>query len=179
MCNYTDVMSESGTVYGLSVDLCHHVSSCFSFWGKDKPIRLSCSYNYFCSSPFSMPSLSVMLSVSAQAWVSIPRGHDAAMPISGDCRWEIGNYLRFNTIFQIKTEELNEILQCYLSGRIGHSSVLPWWTDNTTHLLFYRPHATDCISQHVCTICRCHSALWVVYVILSFSSSIKIVYIAV
>lgn len=31
MCNYTDVISESGTVYGLAVDLCHHVSSCFSF----------------------------------------------------------------------------------------------------------------------------------------------------
>lgn len=28
----------------------------------------------------------------------------------------IGNYLRFNTIFQIKTEDLNEILHCYLSG---------------------------------------------------------------
>ena len=72
MCNYTDVMNESGIVYGPAVDLCHHVTSCFSFWAKDKPIRLSCSYNYFCFSPFSMPSLSVMLSVSAQAWASIP-----------------------------------------------------------------------------------------------------------
>lgn len=87
MRNYTDVMRESGTVYRLSVDLCHHVSSCFSFWGKDKLIHFTYSYNYFCSSPSSMPSLSV---ISSQAWVSIP---EDMTPISGVCRWGLGTIL--------------------------------------------------------------------------------------
>lgn len=79
----------------------------------------------FAPLPFPCPVFSVMLQVSAAAWVSIPEDMRAGMPISGVSGRGIGNYLRFNTIFQIKTEELNAILQCYLSGGIGHSSVLP------------------------------------------------------
>lgn len=93
MCNYTDVTGESGAVYGLAVDLCHHVSSCLSFGGKDKPIRLSCFYNYFCSSPFSMPRQILCLahSVSAQAWVSIPEetALECLSQASADGDWEL------------------------------------------------------------------------------------------
>lgn len=124
MCNYTVVRSESGTVHGAAVDLCHHVSSCFSFWGTRKLIRLSCSYNYFCSSPFSVPSLSVMLSASARARLSIPEDMTpqsiSGVFTVGGGGWDL-SYIQCN--FPIQTRELNEILQCYLSGEIGHSSV--------------------------------------------------------
>lgn len=106
MCNYTDVRSGSGTVCGFAVDLRHHVSSCFSFWGKDKLIRLSCSYNYFCSSPFSMPSLSLSCSQPQPraARVSIPEDMtlECLSRASADWGGGVGNCLRFNTIFQIK-----------------------------------------------------------------------------
>lgn len=31
MCNYTDVQGETGSERRLSLDMCHHVSTCFSF----------------------------------------------------------------------------------------------------------------------------------------------------
>lgn len=134
-------------VRGPAVDLCHHVISFFSFWAKDKLIRLTCSYNYFCFSSFFMPSLSDVLSASAHrpgCWSQRTRAWNAYL----FCKWEEGNHLRFNTIFQMMTEDLNGISQCYLLGRIGHSSVLPRQTDNAAGCLlgfFHPPHplATD------------------------------------
>lgn len=106
-CVITQMLWVDQVLYmGFAVDLCHHVSSCFSFWGKDKPIRLSCSYNYFCSSPFSMPGLYVKLSVCNPGLGVDPRGYDARMPISGVCRWAIGDQRTFSTIFQIKRRNL-------------------------------------------------------------------------
>lgn len=105
-------------------------------------------------------SLSCSLSLSPGRGVN-PWGHDAGTSISGVCRWGIGNYFRFNAIFQIKTEELNEILQCYCLGRIGHSSVLPWWTDRYNPLTFYYPHATDYI--WVSTMRRYKRVVYVIY----------------
>lgn len=95
---------ETGSAHAPAVDLCHHVSSCFSFWGRPRLIRLSYSYNYFCPAPFLMP-LPVSPSCSpspGRAGASIPEDvtpHylSPAMPHLG-----VGNYLRLNTIFQIK-----------------------------------------------------------------------------
>lgn len=95
---------ETGSAHAPAVDLCHHVSSCFSFWGRHRLIRLSYSYNYFCPAPFLMP-LPVSPSCSpspGRAGASIPEDvtpHylSPAMPHMG-----VGNYLRLNTIFQIK-----------------------------------------------------------------------------
>lgn len=132
-CVITHVGCEAGTVHVLAVDLCHHVSSCFSFWGKHKLIRLSCSCNYFCSSPFAMPCLSAMISVSARAWASIPADTTQQYLSQTSARrdWDL-SWTQYN--FPNQTKELNEILQCYLSGQIGHSSVPLWQTDNTACL---------------------------------------------
>lgn len=51
-----------------------------------------------------------------------PRRRHTRMPISDSARG-IWDYLRFDTIFQIK---LNEMVQCYLQGSCGHSGGLPW-----------------------------------------------------
>lgn len=130
---------ETGSAHAPAVDLCHHVSSCFSFWGRHRLIRLSYSYNYFCPAPFLMP-LPVSPSCSpspCRAGAVNPRGRDAALPIS--CHAPHGSWQLSPTQYNFpnQTEELNEISPCYLSGRIGRSSVPPWWTDNATHLLFF------------------------------------------
>lgn len=72
-----------------------------------------------------MPSLPVMLSVWARAWVSIPEDTTLECLSEASARgdWELFS-IRYN--FPNQTKELNEILQCYRSGRIGQSSVLSW-----------------------------------------------------
>lgn len=62
---FTRMLSVNQVLYkGIKVDFRRHVSSCFSLSGKDKTICPSCCYNYFCSSPFSVPSLSLSCSQS-------------------------------------------------------------------------------------------------------------------
>lgn len=80
----------------------------------------------------------------------------------------IGNYLRFNTIFQIKTEDLNEILHCYLSGVELVTRVC--WSDRlitqTTYFLLsthHRWHLPACVHNvqmlQWLVACICHQSI--------------------
>lgn len=179
-CVITQMLWVDQVLYmGFAVDLCHHVSSCFSFWGKDKPMRLSCSYNYFCSSPFSMPSLYVKLSVAIQAWVSIPEDMTQECLSQVSEGGGLGTNLIFNAIYQIKLRNLMKlynaiswvkmITQGCCSDRLITQPT--YFSSSTRHRL----HPTARV-QNV----RMPQLLWVICVILTFfSSSINNLYTAV
>lgn len=151
VCNYTDVTSESGTVYRLADDLCHHVSSCFSFWGTDQPIRLTCSYNYFCSSSFSMPALSVMLSRCLDV---DPSGLATGMPITGFFRGlgTISHSIQFS-----KSRPMNYKKPCDVISRFKLVSQV-CCPDGLITQPTYHPNAMDYIWVLMCTMCKYFSA---------------------
>lgn len=133
MCKYTDVRGATGSERRLFLDMCHHVSTFFSFWGEHKLIRLSCSYNYFCFPPLSRPGLSHRLTLSPGLAVD-PWGRDATMPISGVCSREsvpVWDSIHFSN--WSKGIKLNPAVLALRSIWLLECAV--WWTDPTAHFL--------------------------------------------
>lgn len=140
---------------GFSLDMCHHVSSCVSFWGEHKLTRLSCSSNYFCFPPLPRPGLSVTGWLPARAWLSIPE--DVMLPYLSQVFAHGGQWPTHFSSWSWG-------LEWNLTAIISPLNLVrgPWWTDHTAHL-----PSTGCVHAFFRPICSSRSSVRTVHTALA------------